>query len=68
MFLRCSSLNSITCLATEISEYAFSGECLDGVASSGTFICPSSMKAYWTNKLSSGDIPPNWTIEDYTVQ
>ena len=56
MFYGCSSLNSVTCLATTITNKATS-HWLDGVAASGTFTTPSSTQ--WESGVSG--IPEGWT-------
>ncbi len=61
MFLGCTSLNSVTCMATDISADGCTTGWLEGVATSGTFITPSTTN--WTTNSSSG-IPSGWTRED----
>ena len=58
MFQDCTSLNYIKCLATDISAT----DCtLDWVASTGTFVKPSSM-ASWSTGTSG--IPTGWTVQN----
>jgi hypothetical protein len=61
MFYGCTSLNSVTCLATDISAEDCTTEWLDGVATSGTFYANPSTN--WTTNSPSG-IPSGWTRED----
>jgi len=62
MFLGCSNLSSITCLATDISaEYSTTGW-VYGVAGSGTFTKDSSMNDWTTDE---NGIPSGWDKIDY---
>jgi hypothetical protein len=63
MFNGCSNLNSITCLATDISASNCTTNWVDGVAASGTFTKAASMSS-WATGVSS--IPRNWTVQDYS--
>ena len=63
MFYRCSSLNSIKCLATNISARKCTSNWVSGVASTGTFVKNSNMTS-WTTGING--IPSGWTVEDYT--
>ena len=60
MFRGCSSLNYIKCLATNISASGCTSEWVKNVASTGTFVYPTSMTA-WTNGVNG--IPNGWAIE-----
>ena len=63
MFAGCSSLNYIKCLATDISASNCTGNWVNGVASSGTFVKDASM----TNWTTGNDgIPSNWAVTDNT--
>ena len=63
MFNGCSSLNYIKCLATNISANGSTSYWVSGVASTGTFVKPSS--ADWSSKTGYGNgIPENWTVQD----
>ena len=61
MFNDCTSLNSITCLATDISATNCTQNWVSDVASTGTFI-----KADGVNSWTTGNngIPNGWTIEN----
>ena len=64
MFYGCRNLNSITCLATDISATNCTTNWVSGVAASGTFNKKASMTG-WT--IGANGIPTNWTIKDYTA-
>jgi len=64
MFRNCKKLNSIICLATDISANSCTTAWLDGVASSGTFTKAASMSSWTTG---NDGIPTNWTVQDATV-
>ena len=57
MFSGCTNLSSVTCLATDIYATECTSNWLDGVASTGTFYCPSSTQ--WSS--GSSGIPNGWT-------
>ena len=61
MFNGCTSLNSITMLATDISAWNCLEEWVSGVASTGTFTKATSMTS-----LPSGasGIPSGWTVKN----
>jgi hypothetical protein len=61
MFYGCSSLTSITCLATDISEYGCVDDWMYGVAANGTFTKNPAMSSWETG--DSG-IPTGWTVQD----
>ena len=61
MFDGCSNLNSITCLATDISAGQCTGNWVSSVASSGTFTKAAGMTS-WTTGTSG--IPSGWTVID----
>ena len=61
MFYRCTSLSYIKCLATDISASQSHSAWLMTVATTGTFVKPSSMTSWGTG--SSG-IPRGWTVEN----
>jgi len=62
MFSGCSSLASITCLATNISASDCTTDWLSGVAASGAFTKAAGMTG-WTRDASG--IPSGWTVQDY---
>ena len=64
MFYGCSSLTSITCLATEISADECVSDWLSGVADTGTFTKAADMED-WPDGDSG--IPTGWTVEDYVA-
>lgn len=61
MFWDCSSLNYIKCLATDISAISCTSSWVIGVASTGTFVKPSSMGDW---KTGVDGIPTGWTVEN----
>ena len=61
MFRGCSSLNEVTCLATDISATECNTDWLSNVASTGTFYKSPNMSG-WTTGASG--IPSGWTVED----
>ena len=61
MFEGCTKLNYIKCLATDISANYCTGNWVNGVASTGTFVKPSSMTS-WTTGING--IPTGWTVQD----
>ena len=61
MFYRCTKVNSITCLATDISANSCVVNWVSGVASSGTFIKAKTMTS-WKTGISG--IPSGWTVRD----
>lgn len=62
MFSDCSSLNYIKCLATNLSGYNATYNWVNTVASTGTFVKPSSTD--WSSKTGTSGIPSGWTVED----
>ena len=64
MFQGCTSLKSVTCLATDISAINCTKYWLKGVAASGTFTKAASTN--WPTNSSSG-IPSGWTRVDYVA-
>ena len=60
MFYGCNNLNYVKCLATELGDYGGTNvdEWLYEVASSGTFVTPSTT-GWWTDSASG--IPEGWT-------
>ena len=62
MFNGCTSINKITCLATDISATSCTENWLPNVSSTGTFIKNPDMND-WTTGVSG--IPDGWTVEDY---
>lgn len=62
MFYGCTSLNEITCLATDLSETECTLNWLFNVASTGTFHKAPEMTG-WTTSTSG--IPAGWTVEDH---
>ena len=61
MFRGCTNLNYIKCLATDISASDCTSNWVRGVASTGTFVKPSSM-ASWTTGVNG--IPSGWTAQN----
>lgn len=61
MFKGCTKLNSVTCLATDISAEDCTADWLSGVAATGTFTQAAGMTD-WTINSASG-IPEGWTVE-----
>ena len=61
MFGSCSVLNSVTCLATDISDTNCTYKWLNGVAASGTFTKAASMTGWGTG---ADGIPDGWTVID----
>ena len=61
MFSNCTSLNYIKCLATDISASRCTGNWVNGVASTGTFVKNPNMND-WTEGASG--IPTGWTVID----
>ena len=61
MFKGCSSLDAVTCLATDISAGTCTTDWLYGVASSGTLTVPNGMEDNWTKNSSSG-CPTGWNV------
>jgi hypothetical protein len=59
MFYGCSSLNSIVCLATDISGFSCTEGWVGNVASSGTFT-KASLMTDWTT--GTNGIPSGWTV------
>ena len=57
MFSGCTSLNFVTCLATDISANYCTSNWLDDVASKGTFFTPNTTN--WT--VGASGIPSGWT-------
>ena len=64
MFQFCTSLSSITMLATDISAEDCLESWVSNVAKSGTFTKAAAMTSLPNN--SSSGIPKNWTVVDYT--
>ena len=62
MFSNCSNLNYIKCLATDISATNCTNGWVGGVASSGTFVTPSSTS--WSSKTGTDGIPTGWERVD----
>ena len=63
MFYRCSKLNNVTMLATDISAADCLYNWMYRVASSGTFTKAASMTSL---PSGSSGIPAGWTVVDYT--
>ncbi len=61
MFYGCSSLNKITCNATNISATDCTKDWVSGVASTGTFKKNLSMSS-WTTGVNG--IPSGWTVQN----
>lgn len=66
MFHGCTSLNSVTCLATDISASNCTKDWLKDVASTGTFTKAAGIgvdtSGGWTSNSASG-IPTGWTVK-----
>ena len=61
MFKGCSNLNSIECMATDISAPNCTYDWVSGVSRRGTFVKSANMSG-WTTGTSG--IPTGWTVED----
>lgn len=61
MFKGCTKLNSVTCLAIDISAENCTADWLSGVAATGTFTKAAGMTG-WTIDSTSG-IPTGWTVK-----
>ena len=61
MFISCTNLSSVTCLATDISTSQCTLRWLEGVAATGTFTKAAGMNDWPTG--ASG-IPEGWTVKD----
>jgi hypothetical protein len=62
MFMGCTSLNYIKCLATDISAENCTSSWVHNVAASGTFVKPADTD--WGEKGSGDGIPSGWTVEN----
>jgi len=75
MFEGCTHLNSVKCMATDISATSCTSLWLKGVASTGTMTVPSA--GIWARNSTSG-VPTGWnvvqtantnsTLIDYTIE
>jgi hypothetical protein len=63
MFNGCTSLNSIKCLATNVSATYCTNGWVSGVAASGTFTKAANMTK-WTTKTGTSGIPSGWDVQD----
>jgi hypothetical protein len=61
MFLNCTSLNYIKCLATKISASYCLSYWVSGVSNAGTFVKSPNMSS-WSRGVSG--IPIRWTVKD----
>ena len=61
IFSGCSSMNYITCLATNISASNCTNGWVNNVAATGTFVKNPNMNS-WTTGTSG--IPSGWTVQD----
>lgn len=61
MFQGCTKLNSVTCLATNISAEGCTAMWLSGVAATGTFTKAGEMTSWTTGR---NGIPEGWTVND----
>jgi hypothetical protein len=61
MFLNCTKLNYIKCLATDISAYCTTNYWISGVSSTGTFVKHPDMTSW---SIGDSGIPEGWTVED----
>lgn len=59
MFCKCTSLNYIKMLATDISAYNCLSNWVYGVSATGTFVKSSS--ATW-NAVGKSGVPSGWTV------
>ena len=65
IFYDCSSLNSVTCLATDLGQYTIN-LWLSNTSSTGTLYCPASMIDTWNSrKGQNSGIPEGWTVQEY---
>lgn len=64
MFAVCSNLQSVTCLATDISAQNCTQNWMNGVSATGTFTKSPDMSS-WTTGTSG--IPEGWTVENKTI-
>ena len=64
MFDGCSSLSTVTCLATDISASDSIYKWLNGTAASGTLHCASTMTSSW---IPGTNIPSGWTVVPLTT-
>ena len=62
MFYGCTSLQEITCLATDISASNCISDWVRNVPAGGTFYKDPSMTSWSTGTLG---IPEGWTVVDY---
>ena len=62
MFYGCSSLSSLTCLATNISASGCTTNWLKNVSATGTFTKDPNMSSWPTG---ANGIPEGWTVVDY---
>ncbi len=71
MFVNCTNLNYVKCLATDISADNCTTNWLANVAATGTFVKAATMND-WTVGLDANDdvsgIPQGWTVEDYSTE
>ena len=64
MFKECSNLNSVVCLATNISGSECTKDWLNNVSATGTFVKAAGMNN-WTSGVDG--IPEGWTTQDYVA-
>jgi hypothetical protein len=61
MFYNCSSINRVTCLATNISASNCTSSWLGNVSPNGTFTKATSMTSWGSG---TNGIPYGWTVQD----
>lgn len=61
MFVGCTSLSSVKCLATDITATNCTLGWLDGVSASGTFTKSANMSGW---PINANGIPSGWTVAD----
>jgi hypothetical protein len=64
MFCRCSSLNYIKCLATNISAPSCTDNWVYRVSSTGTFVKNPNMTDWSQEEYNYNGIPYGWTVQD----
>jgi len=69
MFAGCTSLSSVTMLATDVNAASCLDSWLDGVAATGgTLYVDANKVAEFTSNKSAYGIPESWTVTAYTPQ
>ncbi|MCR5394058.1 MAG: leucine-rich repeat protein [Bacteroidales bacterium] len=67
MYAGCTSLDKVIVNISDADEFAQTGLWLSGAASTGSFVCPSTLD---TTSLSRGvnNIPSGWTVEPFLTE